>query len=127
MKAVDSKDWRYVRDCFNKNAVLTFHGSQGARVSIEGAIEGWKAEAATFPDARRDMLRGFGQDDVVCIEIQETGTQKGTLEHAGKTYQPSGRRFKIMVCAVLRIQDHKITEASVYHDSQEYLSQLGVL
>lgn len=119
-------NWDHVRDCCHERAPFDFHGSSGATVTAEGAIEGWKAEAVTFPDARREILRAFGNEDLVCVEIRESGTHKGPLEHAGKVFAPTGKRFQILVCAVFQIREHKIAEASVYYDPRDHLVQLGI-
>jgi ketosteroid isomerase-like protein len=127
VKAIDSKDWNHIRNCHVKGAILKFSGALGTAMSVEDMIEGWKSEAVTFPDARREIIRGFGQEDLVCVEVQEVGTHRGPLVHAGKTYPPTGKKFQIRVCGVLRIREGKIAETLIYGGQLEHLVQLGIL
>lgn len=127
VKAIDSKDWDCILNCCEKGAVFKFSGALGMAISVEDMIEGWKSEAVTFPDAKRELIRGFGQDDLVCVEVQEVGTHKGPLVHAGKTYPPTGKKFQIRVCGVFRVREGKVVETLIYGGQQEHLVQLGIL
>jgi ketosteroid isomerase-like protein len=127
VRAVDSKNWDRIRDHCASGAVFRFSGALETAVSVEDMIEGWKSEAFTFPDARREILRGFGQDDLVCIEVQEVGTHRGPLVHDGKTYPPTGKEFQIRVCGVFRMCEGKIAETLIYGGQQEHLVQLGIV
>jgi len=125
VKAIDSKHWDRIRNYHEKGAVFKFSGALGTAMSVEDMIKGWKSEAVAFPDAKREILRGFGQGDLVCVEVQEVGTHEGPLILAGKTYQPTGKKFQIRVCGVLRFREGKIVETLIY-GGQEHLVQLGI-
>jgi ketosteroid isomerase-like protein len=126
VEAIDSKHWDRIRNCHEKGAIFRFSGALGTAMSVEDMIEGWKSEAVAFPDAKREILRGFGQGDLVCVEVQEVGTHKGPLIHAGKTHPPTGKTFQIRVCGVLRLREGKIVETLIY-GGQEHLVQLGIV
>lgn len=126
VNAVDSKDWNRIRNHCENGAVFRFSGTLETAVGVEDMIEGWKSEAVTFPDAKREILRGFGQDDLVCVEVKEVGTHRGPLVHAGNTHSPTGKRFQIQVCGVFRIRENKIAETLIYGGQQEHLVQLGI-
>lgn len=127
VEAVNSKDWDKVRDCFAEGATVRIFARDGGSIPVDGMIEGWKADATAFPDVQRRIFRSFGQDDLVCIEVEETGTHRGPLEHAGRTYPPTWKVFRIRACGVCHIQEHKIAEMCIYCDLREHLMQIGVL
>jgi ketosteroid isomerase-like protein len=127
VKAVNSKEWDRIRTHCEKGAAFRFSGTPEVAMSVEDMIEGWKSEAVTFPDATRDIVRGFGQDDAVCVEVQETGTHKGPLIHAGKTHSATGKKFRIRVCGIFQIHEGKILDVLIYGGQQEHLVQLGIL
>lgn len=123
---VEKKDWNLIRSLYDRDATVKVTGTLGVASGVEDLIKGWKADAAIFPDAHREVLRKFGQGDLVCMEIRETGTHRGPLARAGQTHLPTGRRFDIRVCVILRMKEGRIAEMTLYYDPQEPFAQLGI-
>jgi len=48
-----------------------------------------------FPDYQVRKEWSFGQDDWVCLEVEESGTMKGAIHSGPREVQPTGKSFKI--------------------------------
>lgn len=80
-----------------------------------------------FPDFRIEVVRAFGQGDLVCDEHVSSGTHTKPMKtQEGKVIPPSGNGFKVRSCHIYRIQAGKIVETSVYSDQMGLLAQLGL-
>jgi ketosteroid isomerase-like protein len=126
IRAVDSKDWERVPTFFTESAIFSVPGAPGVSVTVKGIVEARRADAVAFPDTKREIVRAFGEGDDVCVEILETATHMGPVEHGGAIFPPTGRQYRLRECVVYRIQNGKIAEAHVYYDPLEHMSQLGL-
>ena len=126
IRTVDLKDWERVPTYFTDSAIWSVPGAPGVSVTLKGIMEIWRADAVAFPDAKREVVAAFGEGDRACVEIIETGTHMGPMEHAGTMVPPTGKQFRIRVCAVLHISGGKISEVHIYYDPLEPLAQLGI-
>ena len=86
----------------------------------------WKGLFNMFPDYQIRKVRSFGQEDWVCLEVEESGTIKGSI-HAGPTEIPAtGKSFSIPSSIIARVQDGLIGEVRIYFDVLGLMSQLGL-
>jgi steroid delta-isomerase-like uncharacterized protein len=84
--------------------------------------------ADAFPDLHIEVVREFGQGDMVCDEHITSGTHSGPLKSSdGKTIPPSGKSFKVRNCHIYKIKAGKIIETWRYLDQLVFLSQLGLI
>jgi len=50
----------------------------------------WTGLFNMFPDYQIRRVRSFGQDDWVCLEVEESGTMKGPIHAGPREVQPTG-------------------------------------
>jgi ketosteroid isomerase-like protein len=79
-----------------------------------------------FPDYHITKLRSFGQDDWVCLEVEETGTMRGPIHAGPKEIAPTGKSFKIPSSIIARVEDGHIGEVRIYFDVLGLMGQLGL-
>ncbi len=80
-----------------------------------------------FPDTRLEVVRTFGYDDWVCLEMTSTGTHTGPLKGAGgETIPPTNKSVRLQVCIVLKFEGGKVTEEHEYYDQLGFMTQLGL-
>ena len=126
IRTLDARDWESLAGFLAESVECSFPGMEPSALRPNDLVEAWKAEALAFPDSRREKVLSFGQGDLVCITLVETGTHFGPYEIGGRTLPPSGKRFSLRVCGIIRIRGKKITELHVYYDQLGVMSQLGV-
>ena len=84
--------------------------------------------ADTFPDLHIEVVRMFGQRDMVCDEHITSGTHKGPMKSEdGKIIPPSGKSFKVRNCHIYKIAEGKIIETWRYVDQLVFLTQLDLI
>ena len=72
-----------------------------------------------------EVLRAFGQGDMVCDEHITSGTHDGPLKSSdGSTIPPSGKRFSVRNCHIYKIKEGKVVETWRYLDQLVFLTQL---
>lgn len=80
-----------------------------------------------FPDYKMKEERIFGQDEWVCLEAEETGTLKGSIQGSGNhSVSPTNKSFKIASSIICRVSNNKIDEVRVYYDALSLMGQLGL-
>jgi len=124
-------------DSINKRSQGEFLDLHGESVVLYdptlGSLKGrpaldkmWKGLFSMFPDYQIRKVRSFGQDDWVCLEVEESGTMKGPI-HAGPREIPAtGKSFKIPSSIIARVQDGQIGEVRIYFDVLGLMAQLGL-
>ena len=124
-------------DCINhrsKEAFLELHaetvvlhdptlGTLKGRAALDKM---WTGLFSMFPDYQIRKVRGFGQDDWVCLEVEESGTMKGPI-HAGPREIPAtGKSFKTPSSIIAKIETGHIVEVRIYFDVLGLMAQLGL-
>ena len=80
-----------------------------------------------FPDAKRSVVRAFGQGDWVSVEDVFTGTHKGPLTTPdGQTIPATNRTLRVSTANILKLEGGKVTERRVYFDVLGFVAQLGL-
>jgi len=86
----------------------------------------WAGLFNMFPDYQIRKVRSFGQDDWVCLEVEETGTMKGGIHAGPREIQPTGKSFKIPSSIICRVEGGRIGEVRIYFDVLGLTAQLGL-
>ena len=104
------------------------------REAVQDRLQAW---GEALPDLSWTRLRGFGQDDWVCVELLITGTHKGPLRHgfdrrllgpkSDGVVPPTGNRIELRGCVVYKVEGGEISESHIYYDQLEFLKQLGLV
>ncbi len=82
----------------------------------------FNASRTAFPDQRNEVHSFRHADDAVIVEFDLLGTHRG--EFAG--HAPSGREFRVRMCAFFEFDGDRITCERIYFDSSAILRQLGL-
>ena len=98
-------------------------GSLKGRPALSKMLKGL---FSMFPDYRVTKSRSFGQDDWVCLEVEESGTMKGPIHAGPKEIAPTGKSFKIPSSIIARVEDRQIAEIRIYFDVLDLMGQLGL-
>ena len=125
MDSINQRSQEQFLDLHGESVVLydPTLGSLKGRPALDNM---WKGLFSMFPDYRIRKVRSFGQEDWVCLEVEESGTMKGPI-HAGPREIPAtGKTFKIPSSIIARIEDGRIGEVRVYFDVLGLMAQLGL-
>lgn len=98
-------------------------GSLKGRLALGKMLKGL---FSMFPDYHVTKLRSFGQDEWVCLEVEESGTMKGAIHAGPKEIPPTGKSFKIPSSIIARVEDGRIGEIRIYFDVLGLMGQLGL-
>jgi len=86
----------------------------------------WKGLFSMFPDYEVRKVRSFGQDDWVCLEVEESGTMKGPIHAGPREIPPTGKSFKIPSSIICKVENGRIGEVRIYFDVLGLMAQLGL-
>jgi len=124
-------------DSFNKRSKESFLDLHGESTVLYdptlGSLKGllaldkmWTGLFSMFPDYQIRRVRSFGQDDWVCLEVEESGTMKGPI-HAGPREIPAtGKTFKIPSSIICRVEEGRIGKVRIYFDVLGLMAQIGL-
>ena len=127
-KAINDRDWETVFALHSEDH-LRFDTNRSEPTKGLELYRKYVVEFAdAFPDLHIEVVRAFGQGDMVCDEHITFGTHAGPMKSAdGKTIPPSGKSFKVRNCHIYKIAEGKIIETWRYVDQLVFLSQLDLL
>jgi steroid delta-isomerase-like uncharacterized protein len=74
-----------------------------------------------FPDQRHENARFHVSDDAVIVEFDLLGTNLG--EFYGMP--PTGKSFRVPLCAVFFFDDDRIVNERIYFDTASLVTQIG--
>lgn len=98
-------------------------GSLKGRLALDKM---WTGLFSMLPDYQIRRVRSFGQDDWVCLEVEESGTMNGPI-HAGlREIQPTGKSFKIPSSIICRVEEGRIGEVRIYFEVLGLMAQIGL-
>lgn len=127
-KAINDRDWDTVFALHSKDHLRFDTNRSEPTKGLKLYREYVVGFADSFPDLHIEVVRAFGQGDMVCDEHITSGTHNGPMKSAdGKTIPPSGKSFKIRNCHIYKITDGKIIETWRYLDQMVFLSQLDLI
>ena len=126
-EAVNKKDWDKLFSLHSENHLRYDTHKDEPMKGLEGYRKYIIGFAEAFPDLHIEVVRAFGQGDMVCDEHITSGTQYGPMMgNDGKVIPPSGRGFRVRNCHIYRFDSGKIVETWRYLDQLVFLSQLGL-
>ena len=106
---------------FDTNRAKPMKGLDPYREYVVGFSE-------AFPDLHIEVIRAFGQGDMVCDEHITSGTHQGPMKSSdGSIIPPSGKSFSVRNCHIYKIKDGKVVETWRYLDQLVLLSQLDLI
>jgi limonene-1,2-epoxide hydrolase len=95
----------------------------------EAAVRAYFAASRTpFPDQGNEIIAIAHDGDTVLVEFWLTGTHLGPLRVGGRTIEPTGRSFRVRMCAAFEFAtgSDKIVCERPYFDQGAVLRALGV-
>lgn len=101
----------------------TLHGLAPVPIGVDGALEGYRAFFAGFPDLHLGVLDSVSDEDRVAVRFRLTGTHSGTFQGIPAT----GRSIDVGGLTILKFQDGKAIERWNQLDQMGMLQQLGVI
>ncbi len=127
-EAINDKDWDTVFGLhsedhlrFDTNRAEPMKGLELYKEYVVGFSE-------SFPDLHIEVVRAFGQGNMVCDEHITSGTHNGPMKSSdGKTIPPSGRSLKVRNCHIYKIEAGKVVETWRYLDQLVFLAQLDLI
>jgi steroid delta-isomerase-like uncharacterized protein len=127
-KAIINRDWDVVFRLhsedhlrYDTNRAEPMKGLEPYREYVVGFVE-------AFPDLHIEVVRVFGQGDLVCDEHITSGTHTGPMKSSdGKMIPPSGKEFSVRNCHIYKIKAGKVVETWRYLDQLVFLSQLDLI
>jgi predicted ester cyclase len=125
---VNSINKRTKEDFLNLHveSVVLYDPTLGSLKGRQALDKMWTGLFSMFPDYQLRKVRGFGQDDWVCLEVEESGTMKGPIHAGPREVQPTGKSFKIPSSIICRIDEGRIGEVRIYYDVLGLMGQLGL-
>ena len=125
MDSINERSLEQFLDLHMESVVL-YDPTLGSLKGRQGLDKMWKGLFSMFPNYQIRKVRSFGQEDWVCLEVEESGTMKGPI-HAGPREIPAtGKSFKIPSSIIARVQDGRIGEVRIYFDVLGLMGQLGL-
>ena len=126
-EAINNKDWDKVFSLHSENHLRYDTHKQEPMRGLEAYREYVVGFAESFPDLHTEVIRAFGQVDMVCDEHITSGTHDGPMKGSdGKVIPPSGHSFSVRNCHIYRFESGKIVETWRYLDQLVFLSQIGL-
>jgi predicted ester cyclase len=110
----------------HKESVVLFDPTLGSLKGRPALAKMWKGLFSMFPDYQIRKVRSFGQEDWVCLEVEESGTMKGPIHVGPKEIPPTGKSFKIPSSIIARVESGRIGEVRLYYDVLGLMGQLGL-
>jgi predicted ester cyclase len=123
--AINNRSEQKFLDLHSESVVL-YDPTLGSLKGRPALSKMWKGLYSMFPDYQITKVRSFGQDDWVCLEVEESGTMKGPIHAGPKEVPPTGKSFKIPSSIIARVENHRIGEVRIYFDVLGLMGQLGL-
>lgn len=121
-------EWDAVIDTF-QHPRYEMHGS-GIVYDGEEEVRGYfENSRVPFPDLSNEIISIAAADDTVHVEFWLKGTHLGPLKFGGRTFEPSGRSFRIRMAATFEFapDSDKIVCERPYSSGDAKLRALGLL
>ena len=111
---------------FHAESTVLYDPTLGSLKGRQALDKMWTGLFSMFPDYQIRRVRSFGQDDWVCLEVEESGTMKGPIHAGPKEIAPTGRSFKIPSSIICRVDEGRIGEVRIYYDVFGLMDQLSL-
>jgi steroid delta-isomerase-like uncharacterized protein len=123
--AFDRSDWSaYKADLASDFSFEeTPTGRRGNADEYIAMLKQWKAG---FPDAKASLNTFYDAGDYCVVEVEWSGTHKGTLEGPFGSIAATNKPFSVKGVIIYKLKDGKIFESRSYFDLLGLMKQLGV-
>lgn len=121
LDAWNRQDLDTYRTLYATGAVL--HGLAPVPIDVDGALAGYRAFFAGFPDLCLDVLDHVSEENRLAIRFRVRGTQTGEFQGIPAT----GRAIDVEGMTILHFRDGQTTERWNVLDQMGMMQQLGVL
>ena len=127
-EAINNKDWDTVFGLHSENHLRFDTNRAEPMKGLDLYKEYVVGFSDAFPDLHIEVVRAFGQGNMVCDEHITSGTHNGPMKSSdGKTIPPSGRSLKVRNCHIYKIKAGKVVETWRYLDQLVFLAQLDLI
>ncbi|MCA8896886.1 MAG: ester cyclase, partial [Amphiplicatus sp.] len=99
-------------------------GSEQVFDGEEQVREYYRRSRSAFPDQRNEIISLRQAGDAVITEFWLLGTHKGPLKTPAGEMPPTGKPFKVRMCAIFEFEGEKIVCERIYFDSMSMMRQL---
>ena len=99
-------------------------GSEQVFDGEEQVREYYRRSRSAFPDQRNEIISLRQAGDAVSTEFWLLGTHKGPLKTPAGEMPPTGKPFKVRMCAIFEFEGEKIVCERIYFDSMSMMRQL---
>ncbi|MBI4299833.1 MAG: ester cyclase [Chloroflexi bacterium] len=125
-------------ECINSHAVgcIARHLAESAEfVDVAGGItmrgsqriaDYFQRWFDAFSDYSVEIKNLAVAGDLVTVEYDAEGTERGALRGPSRQIAPVGHRFELHCCDVLQIRDGKLAICRSYYDKATMMNQLGL-
>lgn len=87
----------------------------------EEVMNYYVATRTAFPDQRHENVRMHFSDDCVITEFDLLGTNNGPFYGL----EPTGKSFRVPICAIFFFKGDQIVNERIYFDSASLVTQIG--
>ncbi|MEZ5920726.1 MAG: ester cyclase [Parvularculaceae bacterium] len=95
----------------------TFDGEEAVR-------DYYQLSRRAFPDQRNELISIREAGDAIITEFWLMGTHKGPLPTPAGEIPPTGKSFRLRMCAIFEFEGEKIAAERIYFDRMAMMEQL---
>ena len=125
-----TQEWDKVIDTF-QHPRYEMHSSGATFDGVEQVMGYFHSSRDAFPDLKNEIIAIAAAEDTdtVLVEFWLTGTHKGPFSVDGKTYEPTGRTFRVRMAATFEFAPNsdKIICERPYTCQNAKLRSLGLM
>ena len=126
-EGANEKNWSILSLIYDPNVLIRMANDAGMK-GLKQNIKMMQEMYTMAPDTRivRHDIQ-FGSGDYTATEQIMVGTFTGPMKSStGKIYNPTGKKFEMRSCSLVRWKNNKIIEENIFWDNEYYTQQLGV-
>jgi len=127
LKGLNARDWDTYAALWAEELVTYAPGQTEPSIGRAARVA-WVQDLVTaFPNGTIETRRIFGQDDLVCAELEFEGTHTGPLKTPDGSVVPgTGKEVVLPYVIVVRFHGDEVVELHEYYDSLDLLMPLGL-
>jgi steroid delta-isomerase-like uncharacterized protein len=127
-EAINNRDWNTAFGFHSEDHLRYDSNREEPMKGLELYREYSDGFTDAFPDLHIEVVRAFGQGNLVCDEHISSGTHTRPMRASdGNMIPPTGKRFQVRSCHIYKIKSGKVVETRVYLDQLKFLSQLDLV
>jgi len=123
IEAMNRQDLEKMESLYADDVIDNEVPEREAIVGKKNVTKAYRELFQGFPDCKATIINHIVEGDQVLLEILWEGTQKGEFRGIPST----GKKVKLRIAYIFRIQNGKIHEIREYYDAATFLNQIGLL